>query len=405
MERLKSVTAEIQRKVVWLGNFLNERHLRLWAGAEALNLGRGGISRVAQATGLSRKTVRAGIRELLGGTNAPELADPVRVRRPGAGRKSLVDKNPTLIRDLGVLLDPQPSDLPALAVRWTCWSTTKLASFLQASGHAISPRKVAQLLHQLGFSFHAGSKTGGDAQRLEYDNQFRHINLLVHTFWARGEPALHLTVAKMRQVAGIGEMLETSQLPDHSVPENEYRPQLRSCSRCEIGAGTWAGREADRETIELGVTNLRCWWRQHGQQRFPTAREMLLICSATRCPGRGSWKPPLQVLANDTGLRIIACHVPPASVSWVAATQQGFCSTVESALCGFRVRHESVLQVLEQLVSPFSILSPQSLQQNKVRNGPRDSKMISAHSPETWNDVLEPSKLSIPLMKDDGSSN
>ena len=54
----------IKAKYTSLEPVLDERARRLWAGAEARAIGRGGITRVAQATGLSRVTVRAGLKEL-----------------------------------------------------------------------------------------------------------------------------------------------------------------------------------------------------------------------------------------------------------------------------------------------------------------------------------------------------
>jgi len=83
---------------------LTERGLRLWAAAEARSLGYGGITRVVEATGLSRRTVARGI---------AELSDPNRTplpghasRRKGGGRKRLVEKPPSLAADLERLVDP-----------------------------------------------------------------------------------------------------------------------------------------------------------------------------------------------------------------------------------------------------------------------------------------------------------
>ena len=54
----------IRAKFEVLRPHLDERRRRLWAAAEAMVLGRGGITAVATATGLERKTIRAGIGEL-----------------------------------------------------------------------------------------------------------------------------------------------------------------------------------------------------------------------------------------------------------------------------------------------------------------------------------------------------
>ena len=66
---------------------LDERQRRLLLGAEALELGRGGIKAVALATGVHPDTVGRGVREAEGG---PEP----RVRAPGGGRKKLTETDP-----------------------------------------------------------------------------------------------------------------------------------------------------------------------------------------------------------------------------------------------------------------------------------------------------------------------
>jgi len=72
----------------WLKVFrtLNEFQARLFAADKALDLGRGGISRLAALTGLSRTTITKAVDELEGGG---KFVDPGegRVRRIGEGRK------------------------------------------------------------------------------------------------------------------------------------------------------------------------------------------------------------------------------------------------------------------------------------------------------------------------------
>jgi glycine/D-amino acid oxidase-like deaminating enzyme len=86
--------AAIRSKFEVLRPFLDERRRRLWAAAEALVLGRGGITAVATATGLQRATVRVGMRELRTGpatsaTGSAAAQEQPRVRAPGGGRKPL----------------------------------------------------------------------------------------------------------------------------------------------------------------------------------------------------------------------------------------------------------------------------------------------------------------------------
>ncbi len=65
-------------------------------------MGWGGISAVSRATGLSRKAISHGIKELQEGERASEG----RIRRKGGGRKKTVSKDANLQEDLERLVEP-----------------------------------------------------------------------------------------------------------------------------------------------------------------------------------------------------------------------------------------------------------------------------------------------------------
>ena len=65
---------------------LNERDRRLVLGAEAKSWGRGGITAVHNATGVSRTTIQAGIADLSCDPGEEDSSD--RVRRPGGSEES-----------------------------------------------------------------------------------------------------------------------------------------------------------------------------------------------------------------------------------------------------------------------------------------------------------------------------
>ena len=154
------MTQAIATKFAVLKPLLDERARRLWAAVEARALGRGGITLVAEATGLSRSTVRAGLQELAcPGTATGPQTPPERLRRPGAGRKPLGTRDPRLVQALETLVDPVTRGDPMSLLRWTCKSAAKLAAALQAQGHAVSERTVNRLLHDLGYSLQANRKT------------------------------------------------------------------------------------------------------------------------------------------------------------------------------------------------------------------------------------------------------
>ena len=95
---------------------VDERARRLFAGAEALAVGYGGVSGVARATGMSRQTVSAGLNEV----QAVIAAAPRgRMRREGGGRPRTVDRDTTLRSDLESLIEPTSRGDPQSPRRWT----------------------------------------------------------------------------------------------------------------------------------------------------------------------------------------------------------------------------------------------------------------------------------------------
>ena len=175
------MVAAVQFKYDKLGALMDEKLKRRWAGCEALALGRGGISAVARATGLSRNTVRKGLSEVQ--QQMPQLADECepRVRRPGGGRRPLSKRDPTLATDLAALLDATTRGEPVSPLLWTCQSTRKLAEALRKAGHEVSHMTVDRLLQEMGYSLQANRKTEEGRQHPDRDEQFRFIARRVRT--------------------------------------------------------------------------------------------------------------------------------------------------------------------------------------------------------------------------------
>ena len=130
----------VRTKYELLRPLMDERMRRQWAASEALSLERGGVTLVAQATGMSRTTIGEGMRQLRERTNLgiedetciSEL--PTRMRHPGGGRHPLKVNDPTLVRDLEALIEPTTRGGPQSPLRWTCKSTRNLAEALSRQG-------------------------------------------------------------------------------------------------------------------------------------------------------------------------------------------------------------------------------------------------------------------------------
>src|SRR5918994_226224 len=172
-----SLTAE-ERRWVKLLSVLNEAQARWYVADKALDLGRGGISRLSQITGMSRTTITKAIEELRG-RGALITAAVGRIRREGGGRKPVEESDPEVKKlILGIVGETTAGD-PMSLLRWTSKSTRTIAAELARRGHPIDAVTVGRCLGDLGYSLQANVKTKEGPQHAERDEQFRYINRLV----------------------------------------------------------------------------------------------------------------------------------------------------------------------------------------------------------------------------------
>ncbi len=141
----------VRTKYQLLQTLMTERLRRQWAACEAVSFGRGGVSLVAEATGLSRTTIWAGLRELRRRADRPQddLA-PERVRAPGGGRHLVERDDSAILTDLRALVESSTRGDPQSPLCWTSKSTRRLAEELRGRVHAVSHQTVAALLSDLG---------------------------------------------------------------------------------------------------------------------------------------------------------------------------------------------------------------------------------------------------------------
>ena len=304
-----------------LAGELDERRRRLWAAAEARSVGRGGISAVARASGISEETIRRGVRELESG----EHLAPGRVRRPGGGRKRLTHTDPTLLSDLEGLVDPEGRGDPERPLRWTARSVRNLAGALRAMGHTVSFRTVARLLHELGYSLQANAKTREGTAHPDRDGQFRHINERVQAALVAGEPVISVDTKKKELVGdfkAVGRELAPKGSPV-PVRVHDFRdPVLGKAipyGIYDLGDDTgWVNVGIDHDTAQFAVASIRGWWEHLGRERYPEATSLTITADCGGSNGNRTrlWKTELQGLADESGLEIQVLHFPPGTSKW-----------------------------------------------------------------------------------------
>ena len=157
-----------------------------------MELGWGGTSTVAEATGMSRVTMTAGITELKARQDFPAEVETTRVRRSGGGRQALTAADAELLQTSESLVDPVTRGDPMSPLRWTCKSTRKLSDELHRQKHPVGPRTVATLLRQAGYSLQANRKTREGNQHRDRNAQFEYIRVAAVPYRSAREPRASL---------------------------------------------------------------------------------------------------------------------------------------------------------------------------------------------------------------------
>jgi transposase len=315
-------TETVRAKYAALAPALNERSRRLWAATEARALGHGGIAAVERATGISRSTIQRGLREL---ESSGEVLNAERERRPGGGRKRIAAKDPTVLSDLDALVEPTASGQPDSPLRWTSKSVRKLCDELQAMGHELSHPVVADLLHESGYSLQANRKSREGTTHPDRDAQFRYLNELVGAQQARDEPVISVDTKKKELVG------------DFKNPGREWRPKGKP-ERVRVhdfvlpdrGKAIpygvydltrdegWVSVGIDHDTGSFAVRSIARWWETMGRPGYEGAASLLITADAGGSNGYRVrlWKWELQRFADQSGLSLTVCHLPPGTSKW-----------------------------------------------------------------------------------------
>jgi hypothetical protein len=317
---MKDAEISLRRKFSDVWPVLDERSRRLMAASEALSLGYGGVSRIQRACGLSRKAIAKGIREIADGNTMPG-----RIRRPGGGRKNIVECDPKLLVSLERLIEPETRGDPESPLRWICKSTRNLAAQLTRQKHPVSHEKVAQLLRDQNYSLQSNRKTEEGADHPDRDAQFRHINAQVKRALATGMPVISVDTKKKELLGNYdngGKQWLPAKKPvnvnGHDFPSPDV-PRAYPYGIYDLARNTgFVNVGTDHDTGAFAVASIRGWWRSEGRSLYSRAQVLLITADGGGSNGTRLrlWKLELQKFANETGLSISVCHFPPGTSKW-----------------------------------------------------------------------------------------
>jgi Rhodopirellula transposase DDE domain len=371
------IRARIRRKYRMVAVELDERRRRQWAAAEARDAGWGGISLVARATGLSRPTIMAGVKELDLSSSRRTIA-AARVRSPGGGRRMLTESDPGLLAALERLIDPTTRGDPMSPLRWTCKSTDKLAKELTQQNHPVSDRTVAMLLKQQGYSLQANRKTREGASHPDRNAQFEYINRQVMAFQKRQQPVISVDTKKKELVGefkNAGEEWQPKGQPEkvgvHDFPDKKLGkaiPYGVYDLACNEG---WVSVGIDHDTAEFACASIQRWWNEMGSARFPRASELLITAD-----GGGSnssrnrlWKRSLQFLANEMGITLRMCHFPPGTSKWNKIEHRLFCFITKNWRGRPLTTYEVIVNLIASTTTKTGLIIRAALDSRKYETG------------------------------------
>lgn len=396
-----STLAELSAKFGALWPHLNERTRRLAAASEAKALGYGGVSLVSRACGLSRKAIQKGIQELESGVTLEG-----RIRRAGGGRKPITQSDPQLVERLEAIIDAQTRGDPESLLLWTSKSTRTIAGVLTRRRHPVSHTKVAQILHEQGYSLQGNRKTEEGEDHPDRDAQFRHISATAKRYLKQGWPVISVDTKKKELIGNYyngGQQWLAAQQPrlvrGHDFPQPDV-PRAYPYGIYDIGHNTgFVNVGTDHDTGAFAVASIRGWWRHEGKRLYPRAKSLLITAD-----GGGSngwrlrlWKLELQKFADESGLTVSVCHFPPGTSKWNKVEHRLF-SFIASNWRGEPLRdYETIVNLIAKTTTAKGLRVTCRLDHRKYPTGRRitaeEMKQVNICPDKfhgEWNYVIKP---------------
>jgi len=396
--------AAIKLRYVAVDPVLDERARRRFAAAEALAAGRGGVTAVARVTGMARSTIDRGLAELRGETVT--VAAPDRIRRKGGGRKPLAVMDPTLLSDLKYLVEPTTRGDPMAPLLWTAKSLRRLAAGLRGLGHRICHNVVADLLRDMGYSLQANRKTREGMNHPDRDAQFGYINDQVKRALAASEPAISVDTKKKELVGDFkngGREYRPKGEPEPVRVHDFIIPELGRAAPYGVydiadNAG-WVSVGIDHDTASFAVNAIRRWWQAMGRARYPHATQLVVTadCGGSNGVRLRLWKRELQTLANELGISITVCHLPPGTSKWNKIEHRLFSFITQNWRGRPLVSYQTIVQLIAATTTDTGLKVQCEIDPNTYPAGVKvtDAEMdaINIHRHEfhgDWNYTISP---------------
>jgi len=357
-----------------MASVLNEQSRRRFVALEAQALGHGGVSVMAQISGLARSTIYRGFSDIADKVSAP----PGRIRQAGGGRKSKVVEDPTLASDLERLVEPVTRGDPMQPLLWTSSSLRNLAKELAKKGHAVGPDVIGGLLRGMGYSLQANSKTREGGQHIDRDAQFNYIDERAKAFLRSHQPINSVDTKKKELVGNFknnGREWRPKATPDLVNVHDFIDPELARAVPYGVYDITnnlgWVSVGTDHDTACFAVNAIRRWWQSMGRKRYSKAKRLMISADGGGSNGYRVrlWKVELQKLADELALPITVCHLPPGTSKWNKIEHRLF-SFITINWRGKPLRsYRTIVQLIAATTTDAGLKVRAELDQRKYRKG------------------------------------
>lgn len=387
----------------WMKIFenLNESQKRWFAALKANEIGYGGISKVSNATNLSRTTITKGINEL---NSKSELSEN-RIRKKGGGRKPIVKNNKLHIRLEEILSETTAGD-PMSAIRWTCKSIRSITDILKKEGFVIGRTCLHHTLITLGYSLQSNRKNLSRADDPNRDRQFKIINRKVKKFLDEDSPVISVDTKKKELIGQFKNKGDTwcpkgnpHLVEDHDFPSRSKGKAI-PYGTYDIGKNQGfvnVGISAD--TADFAVNSILRWWQDFGEKNYPNASRILICADGGGSNGSRNrlWKYNLQRFSDKTGLEIYVCHYPPGTSKWNKIEHRMF-SYISSHWKGYPLEsYEAVIQLIGNTTTKTGLKIKAKLDKRKYIKGKKISdeefesiNLVKNRVLPKWNYSIQP---------------
>lgn len=375
---------KIKQRYEAVKDTLNERARRLFVASEALTFGYGGIAAAVRATGMAPSVIGKGIVEvkaLEAGWRPPWGVK--RSRRPGAGRKKSTEKDPTLLPDLKEMLESTTRGDPESPLLWSLRSQRNLVAALKEKGHSVTMKTVAKLLkEELGYSLQANRKRVEGSQHPDRNDQFEHINETVRRQIQSGNPAISVDTKKKEMVGNYkngGVELRPKNDPEDVQVHDFVDPKLGRAAPYGVydiaENEAWVSVGISHDTGEFAVNTIRTWWREMGKSLYPNATSLLITADGGGSNGYRLrlWKVELQRLADELGISIKVCHLPPGTSKWNKIEHRLFSFITRNWRGKPLVTHQVIVELIRGTTTKTGLTVRSHLDEKKYAKGRRIS--------------------------------